>query len=176
MGAHKLQVVGGVAVENGEVLCILHGERGGWEIVGGKVEPGESIRAALLREYPEETGREIETIEELLSYEPDRRTPTGVEFELWIYRVTLKPGVNKPGPEVREVAWRPAEVLRDGSLPRDYAPALAAVTLVKFHLDLTKSLDAGAAFDPYPVRTLLATSLTATLRRALGPVASQARG
>lgn len=157
----KIRVVGGLAVEHGQVLCILHGGRGGWEMPGGKANDGESLDAALRREYREETSREIAEIEEVLSYEPDRVTPDGKPFELTICRVTLTPGRNVPGPEAEAVDWKIPEAIRDGSLPNDYAPALAAVALAE--LAKTRVLSALS----YPARNAVAAEITATVRRAL---------
>lgn len=54
----QINVVGAVMVSNGRVLCAQRGPRGAlaglWEFPGGKIEPGESPRAALEREVGEE--------------------------------------------------------------------------------------------------------------------------
>lgn len=50
--------VKGVLVAAGRVL-LLANERGEWELPGGRPEPGESERAALVREMREETGLEV---------------------------------------------------------------------------------------------------------------------
>lgn len=163
----KLQVVGGLAVEDGKVLCILHDRRGGWEMPGGKRKEGESLQDALRREYLEETGREIDEVLEAVSHEPNRVAPDGTPFELTISWVTLKPGENVPGPEAREVVWQPPEAIRDGSLPNDYAPALAAVAMAEITRDFGR-IDAEGFLDPLPIRMILAQRMTAALRRALG--------
>lgn len=59
----QINVVGAVIVKDGEILCAQRGEGGSlagmWEFPGGKVEPGETPRAALAREVSEELLVEI---------------------------------------------------------------------------------------------------------------------
>ena len=66
-----IQVVGAAVVRDGLVLCAQRGQTGSlpgmWEFPGGKIEPGESARDALIREIDEElkcsvlVGEEINT-------------------------------------------------------------------------------------------------------------------
>ncbi len=54
----QIHVVGAVIIKDGHVLCAQRGPDGAlpglWEFPGGKIEPGESPRAALEREITEE--------------------------------------------------------------------------------------------------------------------------
>ena len=56
--AKHVEVVGAVIVRDGRVLCAQRGSgtalAGMWEFPGGKVEPGEQPRDALVRELTEE--------------------------------------------------------------------------------------------------------------------------
>lgn len=47
--------------EQGEIL-LIRGPRRGWEMPGGQVEEGESLREAAVRETREETGIDIEVL------------------------------------------------------------------------------------------------------------------
>lgn len=54
--------VGGVAVRNGEILLIERATdpgRGQWSIPGGRIEPGETLHQAVVREVAEETGLKV---------------------------------------------------------------------------------------------------------------------
>lgn len=65
----QIDVVGAVIVRDGLVLCTQRGAgklAGLWEFPGGKIEPGESPQAALVREIVEELGCQIE-VGELLT-------------------------------------------------------------------------------------------------------------
>lgn len=56
----QIDVVGAVIVRDGAILCAQRGPVGSlagyWEFPGGKIEPGETARAALEREIVEELG------------------------------------------------------------------------------------------------------------------------
>ena len=51
--------VKGVLIHDARVLLLLN-ERGEWDLPGGRPDPGEDHRAALQREFREETGLEVE--------------------------------------------------------------------------------------------------------------------
>jgi len=64
-----VEVVGAVIVRNGKILCAQRGRDGMlpglWEFPGGKVEPTESKREALVREIREELAAEVHVGEEV---------------------------------------------------------------------------------------------------------------
>lgn len=93
-----------------------------WELVAGRIEPGEAPRAAAGRELQEETGYRARRLHRLLEFFP---TPGFVSEKMILYRATgLRPG--RARPEVDEAfevrAFSPAELegmvrrgrLRDG--------------------------------------------------------------
>lgn len=47
--------------DKGEIL-LIKGPRRGWELLGGQVEEGESLKDATIREAKEESGIDIEVI------------------------------------------------------------------------------------------------------------------
>jgi ADP-ribose pyrophosphatase YjhB (NUDIX family) len=54
--------VGAVAVADDELLLVQRGRgpgTGRWSVPGGRVEAGETVRAAVVREVAEETGLEV---------------------------------------------------------------------------------------------------------------------
>jgi 8-oxo-dGTP diphosphatase len=58
---HILSAATIVLNEKGEIL-LIKGPRRGWEMPGGQVEVGESLKEAAIRETKEETGIDIEVI------------------------------------------------------------------------------------------------------------------
>ena len=48
--------------EKGRYLMVHHPRRGGWEMPGGKTEPGENAEQACVRECMEESGYEVEVV------------------------------------------------------------------------------------------------------------------
>ena len=65
--------VGGIVFRSdGRVLLIQRGRApalGAWTIPGGKVEPGESLEAAIVREIREETGLAVRVVRFLETYD-----------------------------------------------------------------------------------------------------------
>ncbi|MET3767461.1 8-oxo-dGTP diphosphatase [Marisediminicola sp. UYEF4] len=115
-----LEVVGAVIVRDGSVLCAQRGTgllAGMWEFPGGKVENGESPRAALAREILEELNCHVSVGDEV--------TSTTHEYEFAVVSLTtyyceLTEGVPEvsehealawllPG-EFQSVEWAPADI------------------------------------------------------------------
>ncbi len=124
----EIHVVGAVIVNDGRVLCAQRGLDGAlpglWEFPGGKIEQGESARAALEREILEELECSIEVRDEV--------TTTAYEYDFGIVRLTtFYCRLGDDAPRVTEhsnIKWlSPTEL---DTL--DWAPAdLPAVALVR---------------------------------------------
>jgi 8-oxo-dGTP diphosphatase len=98
--------VGAVAVVNDRILLVRRGqapEAGGWTLPGGKVEPGESLARAVVRETAEETGLEVRCGAFVGWAE---RIGPGYHFVILDFAVHLvAPGEPVAGSDAREVAW-----------------------------------------------------------------------
>ena len=51
-----------IGIKEGEFLMIFNPRRGGWEMPGGRIEDGESISQAAVREFSEESGLELDVV------------------------------------------------------------------------------------------------------------------
>ncbi len=119
--AKHVEVVGAVIVRDGRVLCAQRGSgtalAGMWEFPGGKVEPGEQPRDALVRELTEELHCDVAVGDFLTTtvHEYDFATISLTTFiceivagepELTEHQdvVWLAPG------ELHTLAWAPADI------------------------------------------------------------------
>ena len=103
-----------------------HALRGRWEFPGGKVEPGESAEAALIREVQEELDVTLMLGEELM--------PTGEAWRLISDQLTLRlfwaeifVGIPTPAGSHDQVRWLGAEDLTSVNWLDTDRAALAAV-------------------------------------------------
>ncbi|MCX6431391.1 MAG: (deoxy)nucleoside triphosphate pyrophosphohydrolase [Actinobacteria bacterium] len=127
----RIHVVGAVITRDGLVMCAQRGDDGNlpglWEFPGGKIEPGESKQAALMREITEELGCTVEVGREV--------TTTTHEYEfgevtLTTFYCRLVAGTPKLT-EHASIKWlRPDEL---ESIP--WAPAdIPAIALIRADL------------------------------------------
>ena len=99
--------VGALAVDYGRLLCIRRGHGPGaglWSLPGGRVESGESLHEALVREVFEETGLEV-VVDRFVGYV--ERIGDGYHFVILDFAVTLLDGEADPvaGDDAAEAAW-----------------------------------------------------------------------
>lgn len=97
-----------VANPEGQVLIVRTGKwRGTWGVPGGKVEWGETLEAALLREFREEVGLELEQVRFALLQEAvdDPQFHCSAHFVLINYFASSRQSTITPNHEIEEWAW-----------------------------------------------------------------------
>jgi 8-oxo-dGTP diphosphatase len=98
--------VGAIAVHDGRLLLIRRGHgpaAGEWSVPGGRVEPGETMAEAVVRELVEETGVEG-VCDRLVGWV--ERIDTDHHFVILDFAVTvLDPGSLRAGSDAMEAEW-----------------------------------------------------------------------
>ena len=100
--------VGAIAIDNERLLMVRRGRgpaAGEWSIPGGRVEPGETVAEAVVRELQEETGLEG-VCADFVGW--DERIGEEFHFVLLAFKVTLL-DLTEPvaGDDAAEAAWVP---------------------------------------------------------------------
>lgn len=99
---------------------------GRWEFPGGKVEPGETLQASLVREMREELGCGVEVGSLVLT---TRHAYPDVQVELHFFEAVL---TDRPMPQLgQEMRWVPRADLAALSLPDADADLVALLTAAK---------------------------------------------
>jgi 8-oxo-dGTP diphosphatase len=107
--------VGALAVDHGRLLCIRRGHGPGaglWSLPGGRVEAGESLYEAVVREVMEETHLEV-VVDRFVGHV--ERIGDSYHFVILDFAVTLLEPDAEPlaGDDAAEAAWVPFEELGD---------------------------------------------------------------
>ena len=118
--------VGAVVVEDGRLLLIRRGRgpaQGEWSVPGGRVEAGELLAEAVVRELAEETGLEG-VCGELVGWV--ERVGDGHHFVILDFAVTLLDPDAEPtaGDDAAEAAWIPLHEIADQQLVEGLAEFL----------------------------------------------------
>lgn len=105
--------VAAIIVRDGKV-CLIRSKKNGYVLTpGGRLEPGETLDEALIREIREETGLTVTRIGRLLGVD---KQPT---YTLYIVEADAD-GELVAGDDAAEAWWGTAEEVRDSAKPRDY--------------------------------------------------------
>jgi 8-oxo-dGTP diphosphatase len=138
--------VGAVALHEDHLLLVRRGHgpaAGTWSVPGGRVEHGETLHEAVVREVAEETGLPVAVDGFLGWVERISEDADGSHFVILDFAVSVldADAPIRAGDDAAEVAWVPLDELAD----RRLAPGL---------LDFLE--DSGALGDPGPAVTPVA--------------------
>jgi 8-oxo-dGTP diphosphatase len=119
--------VGAVLIDQDQILLIRRGHgpaAGEWSVPGGRVEPGETLAEAVVREVAEETGLEV-VCDSLLGWA--ERIGQDGHFVILDFRVSLlgPPEPPQAGDDATEAAWVPLGEMTDLNLVEGLAEFLA---------------------------------------------------
>jgi 8-oxo-dGTP pyrophosphatase MutT (NUDIX family) len=105
-----VEAAGGVVVRDGQVALVHRPRYDDWTLPKGKLDPGESVEHAAIREVEEETGLRARLVRELpsTSYEVSGR-PKIVRY--WLMEVEDE-GTFVPNEETDELRWVPLDEAR----------------------------------------------------------------
>jgi ADP-ribose pyrophosphatase YjhB (NUDIX family) len=109
--------VGVAVIRDGALLMVRRGRganAGLWAIPGGKIDYGESMRAAAVREVREETGIEVELDDVVWVGEAvGPGDPPAWHFTLVDFRGRMIGGTLEAADDAREAAWVPLDKVLD---------------------------------------------------------------
>jgi 8-oxo-dGTP diphosphatase len=117
--------VGAVVVDDGSLLLVRRGRgpaAGEWSVPGGRVERGETLAEAVVREVAEETGLEV-VCGPLLGWV--ERIGDDHHHVILDFEATLLGGALVAGDDAAEAAWVPAGEVTDLRLVDGLAEFLA---------------------------------------------------
>lgn len=112
--------VAAVIFEDGRVLLQRRDDSGRWGLPGGAVDPGESVRVAIIREVREETGLEVEPVRligvysdpvhhQVMTY-PDGNV---IHYVSTVFECRVRGGALACGDESLALDWFDPEALPD---------------------------------------------------------------
>jgi 8-oxo-dGTP diphosphatase len=107
MPVPKIRCVGAIVTDDtGRLLLVRRGhepETGRWSLPGGRVNPGESDRQAVVREVHEETGLWVEPGRLVGAVE--RPAPDGAVFDIYDYAASASGGRLAAGDDAADARW-----------------------------------------------------------------------
>lgn len=110
--------VGGVAVDRGRILLVRRGAgaaQGLWAVPGGRVEWGETLAQAIVREVKEETGLEVSAGNPIGWVERIGPEHHQLIVDLWVMPVS-KDAELSAGDDASDAAWVPISRLGEVEL------------------------------------------------------------
>ena len=114
MAERPLVCVGAIAVDGDRLLLVRRGRRpaaGRWSLPGGRVEAGETLAEAVVRELTEETGLEG-VCDELVGWV--ERIGTDHHYVILDFRVTIVSSIRPTaGDDADQAAWFPLNDVPD---------------------------------------------------------------
>lgn len=117
--------VGAIAVDEDQILLVRRGRgpaQGEWSVPGGRVEAGETLAEAVVRELAEETGL-AGVCDSLAGWV--ERVGDGFHYVILDFHVTIIDGSDPvAGDDAAEVAWVPLSQLSDLKLTEGLAEFL----------------------------------------------------
>jgi len=137
MTKKRIEVAAGIILKDGKVL-VCSRPRGSdlaafWEFPGGKAEPGETLREALIREIREELALEVEPGENF--WRLDHDYPDKSVRVTFFFAVPRDPGAEPEPRDDQEMRWvTPDELSEVCFLPADQPVSCA----LRYHLKKRK--------------------------------------
>jgi mutator protein MutT len=114
--------VGAIVIDKGAILLVKRDRepaRGEWSLPGGRVEVGETLREALVREVREETGIDID-VDGLIGVAErvvrDDEGDIAFHYVILDYVCQARTNTLKPGDDAADARWVPVDELSDVSL------------------------------------------------------------
>jgi len=116
-----------IAGSDGRIVLVLRKhEPRGWALPGGFVDWGEELGHACVREAREETGLEVELVEQLFTYSDPRRDPRKHTIST-VYACRVRGGTLQAADDAADARWyRESEIpwkdlcFDHGDILRDY--------------------------------------------------------
>ncbi len=118
---------GGIVLDAARRLLVVRRGKppsmGRWSIPGGRCKPGESARAACVREVAEETGLDVEVVRS--AGRVTRDGPAGVVYDIEDFVCSVRGGQLQAGDDALEARWVTRAELADLDLATGVVDALA---------------------------------------------------